>query len=158
MPDNVGYTPGAGSKVAARDVTYSGEAALAQAVGLVTFAGADDAKTATDVSEANPLPVAAYGELIEAVEAMRMAINSLTKTIGYALPNLQGQPIFEARQATAANLNVTASGTVTANQGGTWNITTLTNQSQIGGFAANDEIPALMHLQVDGLRRNISVT
>ncbi|MCA6254579.1 MAG: hypothetical protein IM665_05905, partial [Phenylobacterium sp.] len=106
----------------------------------------------------NPLPVAAYGELIEAVEAMRMAINSLTKTIGYALPNLQGQPIFEARQATAANLNVTASGTVTANQGGTWNITTLTNQSQIGGFAANDEIPALMHLQVDGLRRNISVT
>jgi len=53
---------------------------------------------------------------------------------------------------------VTASGTVTANQGGTWNITTLTNQSQIGGFAANDEIPALMHLQVDGLRRNISVT
>ncbi len=158
MPDNVGYTPGVGSKVAARDVTYSGEAALAQAVGLVTFAGADDAKTATDVSEANPLPVAAYGELIEAVEAMRMAINSLTKTIGYALPNLQGQPIFEARQATAANLNVTASGTVTANQGGTWNITTLTNQSQIGGFAANDEIPALMHLQVDGLRRNISVT
>jgi len=158
MADNVGYTPGAGSKVAARDVTYSGEAALAQAVGLVTFAGADDAKTATDVSEANPMPMAAYGELIEAVEAMRMAINSLTKTLGYALPNLQGQPIFEARQATAANLNVTASGTVTANQGGTWNITTLTNQSQIGGFAANDEIPALMHLQVDGLRRNISVT
>ncbi|MCA3505086.1 hypothetical protein [Phenylobacterium sp.] len=158
MADNVGYTPGTGSKVATRDVTYSGESANAQAVGLVTFAGADDAKTATDVSEANPLPVAAYGELIEAVEAMRMAINSLTKTIGYALPNLQGQPIFEARQATAANLNVTASGTVTANQGGTWNITTLTNQSQIGGFAANDEIPALMHLQVDGLRRNISVT
>ncbi|MCA3734366.1 MAG: hypothetical protein ACK5X3_00520 [Pseudomonadota bacterium] len=158
MADNVGYTPGAGSKVAARDVTYSGEAALAQAVGLVTFAGEDDAKTAADVSQANPLPMAAYGELIEAVEAMRTAINSLTKTIGYALPNLQGQPIFEARQATAANLNVTASGTVTANQGGTWNITTLTNQSQIGGFAANDEIPALMHLQVDGLRRNISVT
>jgi hypothetical protein len=155
MADNVGYTPGAGSKVAARDVTYSGEAALAQAVGLVTFAGEDDAKTAADVSQANPLPMAAYGELIE---AMRTAINSLTKTIGYALPNLQGQPIFEARQATAANLNVTASGTVTANQGGTWNITTLTNQSQIGGFAANDEIPALMHLQVDGLRRNISVT
>ena len=158
MADNLGYTPGTGAKVATRDVTYSGEAAQAQAVGLVTFAGADDAKTATDVSEANPLPMAAYGELIEAVEAMRMAINALTKTIGYALPNLQGQPIFEARQATAANLNVTASGTVTANQGGTWNITTLTNQSQIGGFAANDEIPALMHLQVDGLRRNISVT
>lgn len=47
MPDNVGYTPGTGTKVATREVTYSGEAANAQAVGLVTFAGADDAKTAT---------------------------------------------------------------------------------------------------------------
>ena len=157
MADNVGYTPGAGSKVAARDVTYSGEAALAQAVGLVTFAGADDAKTATDVSTTNPLPMAAYGELIEAVEAMRMAINSLAKSIGYALPNLQGQPIFEARQATAANLNATVSGSLSAVSTVT-TVTTLTNQSQIGGYAANDELPALMHLQVDGLRRNISVT
>ena len=154
MADNVGYTPGAGSKVAARDVTYSGEAALAQAVGLVTFAGADDAKTATDVSTTNPLPMAAYGELIEAVEAMRMAINALTKSIGYALPNLLGQPIFEARQATAANLNANVSGSLSSIS----TVTTLTNQSQIGGYAANDEIPAFMHLQVDGLRRNISVT
>ena len=154
MTDNVGYTPGAGSKVAARDVTYSGEAALAQAVGLVTFAGADDAKTATDVSTTNPLPMAAYGELIEAVEAMRMAINALTKSIGYALPNLLGQPIFEARQATAGNLNATVSGSLSTVS----TVTTLTNQSQIGGFAANDEVPAFMHLQVDGLRRNISVT
>ena len=154
MADNVGYTPGAGSKVAARDVTYSGEAALAQAVGLVTFAGADDAKTATDVSTTNPLPMAAYGELIEAVEAMRMAINSLAKSIGYALPNLLGQPIFEARQATAANLNANVSGSLSSIS----TVTTLTNQAQIGGYAANDEVPAFMHLQVDGLRRNISVT
>ena len=154
MADNVGYTPGAGSKVAARDVTYSGEAALAQAVGLVTFVGADDAKTATDVSTTNPMPMAAYGELIEAVEAMRMAINALTKSIGYALPNLLGQPIFEARQATAANLNATVSGSLSTVS----TVTTLTNQSQIGGFAANDKVPAFMHLQVDGLRRNISVT
>ena len=154
MADNVGYTPGAGSKVAARDVTYSGEAALAQAVGLVTFAGADDAKTATDVSTTNPLPMAAYGELIEAVEAMRMAINALTKSIGYALPNLLGQPIFEARQATAANLNANVSGSLSSIS----TVTTLTNQAQIGGYAANDEVPAFMHLQVDGLRRNISVT
>jgi hypothetical protein len=59
MADNVGYTPGTGSKVATRDVTYSGESANAQAVGLVTFAGSDDAKTATDVSTTNPLPVSA---------------------------------------------------------------------------------------------------
>jgi hypothetical protein len=147
MPDNVGYTPGTGAKVAARDVSYSGEAALAQAVGLVTFTGPDDAKTATDVSTSNPLPIAAYGELVEALEAMRMTINSLAKSIGYALPNAQGFPIMEVRQATAANFNATVA-----------TVSTLTNQSQIGGFAANYQIPAFMHLQADNLRRNIVVT
>lgn len=157
MADNVGYTPGSGAKVATREVTYSGETANAQAVGLVTFDGADDAKSATDVSTSNPLPIAAYGELVEALEAMRMTINSLAKSIGYALPNAQGFPIMEARQATAANLNMTAtiaSGTVTTVS----TVSTLTNQSQIGGFAANDQIPSLMHMQADNLRRNIVVT
>ena len=37
-------------------------------------------------------------------------------------------------------------------------VSTVTNQSQIGGFSANDQIPAFMHLQADNLRRNISVT
>jgi hypothetical protein len=37
-------------------------------------------------------------------------------------------------------------------------LATLTNQTQIGGFAANDQIPALMHMQADNLRRNILVT
>jgi hypothetical protein len=107
---------------------------------------------------ASAIPVAAYGELIEAMEAMRIAIAALTKSIGFALPNALGQPIFEARQATAGNLQVTAT------QAGTWNIgtlttlSTITNQAQIGGFAANDQIPALMHLQADNLRRNITVT
>jgi hypothetical protein len=163
MADNVGYTPGSGAKVATREVTYSGEAAQAQAVGLVTFDGADDAKTATDISPSNPLPITAYGELVEALEAMRMTINSLAKSIGYALPNAQGFPIMEARQATAANLNMTAtiaSGTVTtvSTVSTVSAVSTLTNQSQIGGFAANDQIPSLMHMQADNLRRNIVVT
>jgi hypothetical protein len=160
MADNVGYTPGTGAKVAARDVTYSGEAALAQAVGLVTFTGADDAKVATDISPANPMPIGAHGELIEAIEALRMAVGSLTRSIGMALPNAQGFPIMEARQATAANLNMTAtiaSGTVTT-VSTVSAVSTLTNQAQIGGFAANDQIPSLMHLQADGLRSNITVT
>ena len=155
MADNVGYTPGTGSKVATREVTYSGETANAQAVGLVTFAGADDAKTATDISEANPLPVGVYGEMIEAMEALRFAVSSLNRSIGMALPNVNGFPIMEARQATAANLQVTAS--IAATQTLT-TLTTLTNQAQIGGFAANDQIPAFMHLQADNLRRNIAVT
>jgi hypothetical protein len=73
---------------------------------------------------------------------------------------------MEVRQATGSNLNVTVSGTatvggtVTANIGtGTLTaLTTLTNQTQIGGFNANDQIPALMHMQADNLRRNITVT
>jgi hypothetical protein len=148
MADNVGYTPGSGATVAADEI--GGVLHQRVKVGI----GADG--TAVDVSDANPMPMAAYGELIEAIEAMRFAINTLTKTIGFALPNTLGQPIMEARQATASNLNVTiGSGTVTVGSG---TVTTLTNQTQIGGFAANDQIPALMHMQADSLRRNISVS
>jgi hypothetical protein len=32
------------------------------------------------------------------------------------------------------------------------------NQTQIGGLAANDHIPALMAMRADNLRRNITVT
>jgi hypothetical protein len=151
VADNVGYTPGSGATVAADDIG----GVLHQRVKIGV--GADG--SATDVSTTNPMPMAAYGELIEAVEAMRMAINALTKSIGYALPNLLGQPIFEARQATAANLQVTL-GSIAGGQtlAAVTTVTTLTNQSQIGGYAANDEVPALMHLQADSLRRNISVS
>ncbi|MFN7881711.1 MAG: hypothetical protein ACK5PF_01660, partial [bacterium] len=87
MTDNIGYTPGSGAKVAAREVSYSGETAFTQSVGLVTVAGPDDAKTATDVSPEAPLPVFVLGELVEAVEAIRMTIGSLARSIGMALPN-----------------------------------------------------------------------
>ena len=146
MADNVGYTPGTGATVAADDI--GGVLHQRIKVGV----GVDG--TAVDVSSDNPMPVnASYGELVEAMEALRMATNSLTKSIGFALPNLLGQPIFEARQATASNLQVTV-GSIASGQ----TITTLTNQAQLGGFSANDQIPALMHLQADSLRRNISVT
>jgi hypothetical protein len=148
MADNVGYTPGVGATVAADDIG----GVLHQRVKIGV--GADG--TAADVSDANPMPVAAYGELIEAIEAMRMAIGALTKTIGYALPNAAGQPIMEARQATAANLVMTV-GSIAGGQT-LATVSTLTNQTQIGGFAANDQIPALMHMQADSLRRNILVT
>ena len=148
MSDNVGYTPGSGATVAADNVGGN----LHQRVKISV--GADG--VAADASETTPLPVAAYGELIEAIEAMRIAIAALTKTIGFALPNALGQPIFEARQATAANLQVTV-GSIAGGQT-LATVSTLTNQTQIGGFAANDQIPALTHLQADNLRRNITVT
>ena len=143
MPDNV-TLPGTGAVVASDDIggfQY-------QRVKLIHGA---DGTNAGDVAVGNPLPVTPYGELVEAIEAMRFAIASLTKTIGYALPNPQGFPIMEVRQNTASLLNVTA--TI-----GSGTVSTLTNQSQMGGFATQDYIPALMHLQADNLRRNISVT
>jgi hypothetical protein len=63
---------------------------------------------------------------------------------------------MEARQATASNLQVTV-GSIAGGQT-IATVSTLTNQTQIGGFNANDQIPALMHMQADSLRRNISVT
>jgi hypothetical protein len=147
MADNVGITPGSGATAASDDIG----GVQYQRIKLVH--GADGVNDG-DVSSVNGLPVKGVGELMEAIEAMRFAINTLTKTIGMSLPNAQGFPIMEVRQATAANMNVTVSGTVTSNIG----TGSLANQTQIGGFACNDQIPALMHLQADNLRRNISVT
>jgi hypothetical protein len=152
MADNVGYTAGSGTQVTSREVTYSGDLATMQVVGLATLSGADDAKVPTDISPTAPLPVAAYGELIEAIEAMRMAVNKLTRTIGCALPNAQGFPIMEARQVTAGNLLMTA--TLAGGQ----TLATLSNQTQIGGFAANDQVPSLMAIRASSFRRNITVT
>lgn len=56
MADNVSLPASAG-KAASREVSYSGETAQLQAICVATVAGADDAKTATDVSSTNPLPV-----------------------------------------------------------------------------------------------------
>lgn len=148
MADNVGYTPGAGATVAADEIG----GVLFQRVKLT--AGADG--VAADVSSGNPLPTTPTGELVEALQALRMATNSLAKSIGFALPNLQGQPITEARQATAANLQVTV-GSIAGGQT-LATVSTVTNQAQLGGFAANDQVPALMHLQADNLRRNISTS
>jgi hypothetical protein len=48
--------------IATRDVTYSGDAnAQIAPTGLVVFSGSDDAKTATDVTGTNPLPVTSQG-------------------------------------------------------------------------------------------------
>ena len=149
MADNVAYTPGSGATIAADDIG----GVLHQRVKISV--GADGA--AADLSTTTPMPTQEQGELVEAIEALRMAVASLTKTIGYSLPNTLGQQIVEVRQATAGNLNVNATGTLTGVTTVS-TVSTVTNQSQIGGFVAVDYMPALYHLQADNLRRNISVT
>lgn len=158
MPDNVGYTAGTGTKVASREVNYSGETAQAQVVGLATFSGPDDAKVISDVDANNPLPVVAYGELVEAVEALRSAVQSLTRTVGMGMPDALGRLRVLAENPTAANLAMTASIASGQTLATLTTLSTLTNQTQIGGFNANDQIPALVNAAAASLRRNISVT
>ena len=144
MPDNVGYTPGTGATIAADDVG----GALHQRVKIVTGV---DGVVDGDVSAVNPLPIAALGgELIEVLEAMRTAVQALTRSIGLAYPD----PVGRQRvllDAITASLTLATVTTVTT-------VSTVTNQSQIGGIAANDQIPALTKMSADNLRRNIVVT
>jgi len=105
--------------------------------------------SAVDTSETSPLPVAAYGELIEAIEAMRFAVQALTRSIGQMMPDTANRMRVNVEAGTLPT--VTTVGTVTT-------VATMTNQTQIGGLAATEQIPSLMRLGADSLRRNISVT
>jgi hypothetical protein len=88
---------------------------------------------------------------MEAREAMRMAIHTLTRTIGLAQVNpLTGRMLVDPSGVTQP-----ISGAVTANQGGTWNIT---NLATIGGVAANSQVQSFERMTADNLRRNINVT
>ena len=143
MADNIGYTPGAGAIIAADDVG----GALLQRIKVVV--GADGVNDG-DVSLANPMPIQGVGELVEQLAAMRMLLQSLTRTVGQAMPDAAGQlrvvlPSGQSVSITGQTVNVTT-------------VTTLTNQTQIGGLPATEQIPSLMRLGADSLRRNIVVT
>lgn len=143
MADNVGYTPGTGETIATDDI------AGVQYQRVKPVWGTDG--VAQDVNNTTPLPVTGAQELMEAIEAMRMAIQTLTRTIGLAQVNpLTGRMLIDG-----AGVTQPVSGSITANQGGTWNITNLT---QVGGQAANSQIPSFERQTADNLRRNISVT
>lgn len=142
MADNVGYTPGSGATVAADEIS----GVLHQRVKI----GVGEDGVAQDVSLTNPMPIQALGELIEAIEAMRMAIQSMNRTIGMAQVEA-----LTGRLRVAVETIVAITGTVTANQGGTWNIT---NLATIGGQAANSQVQSFERMTADNLRRNITVT
>lgn len=151
MADNVGYTPGSGELIAADDVG----GVLYQRVKPVT--GVDG--VAVDVSASNPMPVGAVGELLEAIEAQRMAIQALTRSIGQSMPDVAGR-LRVAIDAISGSLTlgtITTVGTVSTCSVVT-TVSTVSNQTNIGGFAATEQIPSLMRLGADALRRNISVT
>lgn len=150
MADNVGYTPGTGATISADEIA----GILFQRIKLTL--GADGVNDG-DVSASNPMPVAVYGELTDAIEAMRMAIQSLNRTIGLAQVNpLTGRMLVDGAGVTQpVSGTVTATGTIAATQSGAWNIT---NLATIGGVAANSEVQSFERMTADNLRRNIIVT
>jgi hypothetical protein len=138
----LGYTPGSGANVA---TDLDGGAHHQKALIEHLQDGVP-----TPASQTNPVPMALYGEAIEALEAMRMAIQALTRTMG------QMQPDTAARMRVAIDAmsgGLTLATISTVNQ-----LNTLTNQTQIGGLPATEQIPSLMRLGADSLRRNITVS
>ena len=141
-------TDGTGALFVSRDdgttVTYFNlnTNAVYTPVGTIKAAGLTDAQL-----RAAPVPVAVNdvtGELIEAIEALRMTVGSLSRTIGLSIPDLLGRQRISV-DAMSSGLTLST-------------VSTLSNQTQIGGFVAADQIPALMHMSADNLRRNITVT
>lgn len=96
MADNVQITPGLGVTVAADEVG----GALYQRVKPVH--GVDG--QATDVSATNPMPVQVIGDLTNAIETLREAINTLNRRTNLTVPDTTGRTrvIFD----TASSLNV----------------------------------------------------
>jgi hypothetical protein len=138
MADDV-TLPGTGAVVAADDIGGT----LHQRVKVVV--GADGVSDG-DVSLSNPLPIQGVGELVEQLSAIRMLLQSLSRSVGMAMPDAAGQ------------LRVNIAGQGVSINGQTVNVTTLTNQTQIGGLPATEQIPSLMRMGSDALRRNIVVT
>lgn len=108
---------------------------------------------ATMVSSTNGLPVQEVGELVGAVEALRMAVNSLARTQGLIMPDTAGRMrvAIDAITAALTLATITTVGTVTT-------VATVTNQTNVGGVAANEQVPALMRIAAAQLRSRIVVT
>ena len=107
------------------------------------------------ISSSNPIPITtsgsatvnvSTGELVEVLEAIRMTLQSLNRTIGMTMPDTAGRPRILVDQITGG-LTLAAVTTVATLQ-------TLGSSS----YNLNDAIPSLMHLQADNLRRNITVS
>ena len=142
MADNIGYTPGTGATIAADEIA----GVLHQRIKIGI--GADG--TATDVSQANPMPVMAVGDLLEALQSMSFALESLTRTIGLAQVNAVNGNLYVDGSRVTQPISGSIS-TVTT-------VTTVSNMSQLGGQNANSLIPAFERNAADNLLNFITIT
>lgn len=145
MADNIGYTPGAGAIIASDDIGGLQHQRIKVVIG-------SDGVSNGDVSSTNPMPVVvSTGELVEAMESLRIAIQALSRSgLGQAMPDAAAR-LRVALDSISASLTLAAVTTVST-------VSTLTNQTQIGGFAATEQIPAMMRIGAETMRRNITVT
>lgn len=150
MSDNTRLNPGEGGDLYAADelATVNGAAAEAGLKVQQVKVGFGADGQLQDVHAGAPLPVVAYGELVEAIEALRMAVHSLTRSIGMSMPDQAGRLRVNVE---TGKVNATAS--LAANQV----LGTLNNQVSIGAISATEQVPSLMRLAADSLRRNITV-
>lgn len=139
MADNV-TLPAVSGRVASRDVSYSGEAAQAQAVGLVVLTGADDAKVATDVTPDAPLPTQ---ETSSPYSLLNRILAVLMSPVGYdrSLGRQRSTTVLESGTVTTVS-TVTTVATVTTctTVGGLTNVdgrngSMLINQTNLSAWA-----------------------
>lgn len=93
-------------------------------------------------------------ELVEVLAALRLAVVSLTRTVGMTTPDIAGRARVNVETGSIAVSSLPTLATVT----NVTTLATLTNQAQSGGYAANDIVPALMRMNAGNLRNNILVT
>lgn len=146
MADNVAINPGAGATIATDEVAGGHYQKVKIAL------GADGAVDGLVSAEA-PLPTTVSGELLEALQALRSELQSLSRSIGQSYPDTAGR-MRVAIDAITASLTLATITTVTT----VTTVSTVTNQAQIGGISANQMVPAMTQVAAESIRRNISVT
>lgn len=102
---------------------------------------------AVDTSTTNPLPVQLLGEAIEALEAMRVALGTLTRTLAASIPDVSGR----ARVAVESLSSGMTLATVTT-------VGTVTNQTNIGGNPATMVVPSVLGIAASAHRDRIQVS
>ena len=102
---------------------------------------------AVDTSTTNPLPVQLLGEAIEALEAMRVALGTLTRTLAASLPDVSGR----SRVAVESLSSGMTLATVTT-------VGTVTNQTNIGGNPATVVVPSFLGIAASAHRDRIQVS
>jgi hypothetical protein len=144
MADNVGYTPGTGAKVATREVSYSGETALVQVVGLATVSGPDDGKTVQDVSESNPLPTVANQS------------DDLIRMLSRLVKMLESNAIVDQQQRQRINLDSITSGLTLSTVTNVGSIGTLPNLPTVAGMDREQYINIARNTYANSIRSQLT--